>query len=74
MHHFGLVGDTMELYVGRQEDRCFRQLFIDLLTESDDIMPRHHLHIQDQAGPTVIAHILRRFLVPTGDGGYVLET
>ena len=73
MHHFGLVGDAVELYVGRQEDRSLCQLFIYFLTEGNDVISGHHLHVQDKAGLTVVGHILRRFLITAGDGRYVLE-
>ena len=73
MYHFGLVGDTVKTDVRRQERGGLRQLLIHLVTERNDIVSGHHLHIENQTRSTVKLYILFGCLVAPLDIGYIFE-
>ena len=77
IHHLRLVGYPMKLHIGWQEGTFFLQNLIYLLAEANDIISRHHLHIDEQTRGAlavfIMLNILVRLLIPPFDFGNIAQ-
>ena len=64
----------METNIGRKHRSRLRQLFIHLFAKRHDIIPRHHLHIENKTRAAIVLHILFRRLIPPLNRGNIFES